>query len=73
MFETTLNESQPRLDRLQLAAIALLMAVGAAFVYSATMSGESARVVAWFDQTWVRQLIWYGVGLGVAVGICLVD
>jgi len=73
MFETTLNESHHRLDRLQLAAIALLMAVGAAFVYSATMSGESARSLAWFDQTWVRQLIWYGVGIGVAVGICLVD
>lgn len=73
MFEASLNESQNRVDRLQLAAIALLMVVGAAFVFSATRSADAARVVAWFDQTWVRQIIWYAIGLGVAVGICLTE
>jgi rod shape determining protein RodA len=73
MFESYLNESQQRVDRLQLAVIALLMMVGAAFVFSATRSVESTRLVAWFDQVWVRQLIWYAVGSGVAVGICLIE
>ena len=73
MFEATLNESHRRIDRLQLVVIALLMTVGAAFVYSATTSGETARAVALFDQTWVRQLIWYGVGIGLVLGICLID
>jgi len=73
MFEATLNESHHRIDRLQLAVIALLMTVGAAFVYSATTSGETARAVTWFDQTWVRQLIWYGVGTGLALGICFLN
>src|SRR5436190_703650 len=39
----TLNESAPRLDRLQLAAIAGLMLVGLAFVYSATFASFLSR------------------------------
>jgi rod shape determining protein RodA len=73
MFESYLNESQTRVDRLQLAVIAMLMMVGAAFVFSATRNAEAARIVAWFDQTWVRQVIWYLLGAGVATGICLVE
>ena len=73
MFNATFNEHHGRLDRLQLAALAGLMLLGLLFVYSATMVSESARALPWYDQTCVRQLVWYVVGIGVAATICLVD
>ncbi len=68
-----LNESAPRVDRLQLAAILGLMLVGVAFVFSATMVNESAASQPLVNQLWFRQLVWYVGGAGVAVTICLVD
>ena len=66
-------ERQERVDWLMLAALGGLMAVGAFFVYSATMVSEAAATIAWYNQPWVRQVIWYALG-GVALGIvCLVD
>lgn len=86
MFEATLNESQSRVNRRLVAAIAGLMLVGLTFVYSATMVNEPAGVVQqWRDNTfgqfcsWLmgefffRQLIWYALGAGVAVAVCCVD
>lgn len=71
MFDAGLNEHQTRLDRLQLAALCGLMLLGALFVYSARMSSETSTV--WYGQSWVRQVVWYTLGIGAAVGICLVD
>jgi hypothetical protein len=48
MINLPINERHDRLDRLQLAALAGLMVLGAAFVYSATMVnaiGGGAAVV----------------------------
>ncbi len=73
MFEATLSERQSRLDKVQLAALCLLMFLGAAFVYSATMANSSASALPLYDQTWFRQIIWYGVGIGAAAVLCLVD
>jgi rod shape determining protein RodA len=86
MFEATLNESQSRVDRLLLAALAGLMSVGLIFVYSATMVNEPAGVLLqWRDSTftqfcsWLlgefffRQFIWYVIGAGAAVALCLID
>ncbi|MGN6641927.1 MAG: rod shape-determining protein RodA [Verrucomicrobiota bacterium] len=73
MFEAVLNERQARIDKLQLFAIAGLMFLGAAFIYSATMVTDSARALPLFNQTWFRQLIWYGLGTGGAIGLCLID
>jgi rod shape determining protein RodA len=72
---STANFQQPRqqIERLQLFALAGLMFVGAMFVYSATMVNESAATLPWYDQTWVRQIIWYALGIGAAVGICFLD
>jgi rod shape determining protein RodA len=73
MFETILNERQARIEKVQLVAIALLMFLGAAFIYSATMVNESARLAPLIKQTWFRQVIWYVAGTGAAVGLCFLD
>jgi rod shape determining protein RodA len=73
MFDATLNEHQPRLDRLQLVALAGLMLLGVAFVYSATMVSESSATAPWYSHSWVRQIIWYVLGIGAALGVCLID
>jgi len=68
-----INERKETFDRLQLAALAGLMVIGAFFVFSATMAHESGAALPWWQQAWVRQIIWYGLGLGVAGAVCLVD
>lgn len=68
-----LNEGAPRLDRLQIAAVAGLMCLSVAFILSATMVSGSAASLSLVKQLWFRQLIWYGVGLTAAVGVCFVD
>jgi rod shape determining protein RodA len=73
MFDTDLNEHQSRIDRLQLAALLGLMLLGTAFVYSATMVGEAAGLAPWHSQSWFRQIVWYSLGMGAAVGLCCVD
>lgn len=73
IFDTTISDSRSRLDRLQLVAIAGLMVLGAAFVYSATMNDEAARAVALHSQMWFHQIIWYSLGTTAAILVCLVD
>jgi rod shape determining protein RodA len=73
MFEATLMERQPRIDKLQIAALLCLMTIGGLFVYSATMVSEAAQVAAWYNQSWFRQLVWYGLGIGAAAAVCLID
>jgi rod shape determining protein RodA len=73
MFEEILNERQSRIDRLQLLALIGLMLLGGAFVYSATMVGEAAQLSPLYNQSWFRQVIWYVMGLGAAVGLCFID
>ncbi|MFO1488933.1 MAG: FtsW/RodA/SpoVE family cell cycle protein, partial [Verrucomicrobiota bacterium] len=70
MFDTTLTDRQGRVDRLQIAGIIGLMLLGAAFVFSATRDSDSALL---YNQVWFRQVVWYGVGLGSAALLCLVD
>lgn len=67
------HERKSRIDRLQLVALAGLMVLGVAFVYSATMVNESVAALPWFKQAYFRQIVWYALGLGVAATICLVD
>src|SRR5947208_823210 len=73
MFDVINNAQEPRVDKLQLSAVAFLMLIGVAFVYSATMIGESAIALPLYDQLWLRQIIWYGLGIGVATAMCFVD
>jgi rod shape determining protein RodA len=67
-----LNESPIRFDRLQIAAIVGLMILGTAFVYSATTAGESIAL-AWYNQVWIRQIIWYSIGIGITAVVCFID
>lgn len=73
MFETTFKDPASRVERLQLAALAGLMVLGALFVYSATMTGDAANVAALFDQGWFRQIVWYGIGLAAAAAVCFIE
>jgi rod shape determining protein RodA len=82
----TFNERTPLTDRLQLSAVLGLMAVGVLFVYSATMVNEPLgmwqqfhelplrQFVGWmFSQFFFKQMIWYGLGIGAAIAVCLID
>jgi rod shape determining protein RodA len=71
MFTNANTERAAKVDLLQLAAVLGLMVIGLAFVYSATMAGESAVTLAWYRQSWFKQIIWFGLGLGAAGGLCL--
>jgi len=62
-----------RLDRLQLAAVAGLVLLGAAFVYSATMVSDAAATTPLYAQSWFRQVVWYGLGLGLAALVWRVE
>ena len=72
MFQLSPPPRDP-FDRLQIAALVGLMLIGAAFVYSATMVSDVTATLPWYEQTWVRQIVWYGLGIGAAAALCLVD
>lgn len=73
MFDVINNAQQPRVDKLQLFALACLMVVGVAFVYSATMVSDTAASQHLVNQLWFRQIVWYGIGAGLAGAMCFVD
>jgi rod shape determining protein RodA len=73
MFEVVHQHHESRIDRLQIAAVCGLMLIGTLFVYSATMVNESVASASFYNQTWFRQVIWYALGSGAAVGLCFVD
>ena len=67
MYEATLTQKEPKIDWLLIGAIAGLMLVGMAFIYSATTSSGVFN-----SNFWLKQGISYGMGLVVAVAICFV-
>jgi len=71
MFDPSLQATTARWDRLQAAAVLGLAVLGALFVYSATMGTETSATIPLLQQSWLRQVLWYGVGLGLAVAVCL--
>src|SRR5476651_2528203 len=73
MVDPSINEHHRRLDRLQLAALAALMFIGAAFIYSATMVNTAESLKSWYNQVWIHQIIWYALGIGAGAMFCLVD
>ncbi len=73
MYETHLNERKSFLDWPLVLAVLGLMAVGAVFIYSASFANESARTLSWFKQLYVKQMIWYTLGIGLVVLVCAFD
>jgi rod shape determining protein RodA len=73
MYEPVLTEHQRRIDWLIVFALTGLMVMGTAFIYSATMVQDHAGGLAWYQQHFFHQIIWYVIGSTAAVGICLVD
>ncbi len=73
MFDVINSAQQSRVDKLQLSAIAGLMLVGVAFVYSATMIGEAANALPLYDQLWFRQIAYFAIGAAGAAALCIVD
>ena len=74
MPATLLNqEHHERFDRLQLAALVGLMIIGTLFVYSATMANPAMAALPWYDQSWLRQIVWYALGIGAGAALCLLD
>ncbi|MCP5520400.1 MAG: rod shape-determining protein RodA [Verrucomicrobiales bacterium] len=67
------NFAERRVHWPLLAAVAGLMVIGALFVASATMARPGAEDMAWYRQGWFRQLIWYGLGTGLAAVLMLRD
>lgn len=73
MTPLALNDTTPRVDRLQIAALLGLMVVGVVFIFSATMVSESAAAQPLVKQLWFRQIVWLVAGLSAAFALCLVD
>ena len=73
MVDPSINKHESQPDRLQLAALAGLMLLGAVFVFSATMANPLEAEKAWYAQMWFHQIVWYALGIGAGAAICFVD
>ena len=66
MYEAQPIQKEQRVEWLMLAAVAGLMLVGAAFIFSAsTVNNPESNL-------WLKQVFSYGLGLSAAVVICFV-
>lgn len=72
MFTTQYNERVSKVDKFQLLAVLGLMLISVAFVYSAT-TANSHVTLAWYRESWFKQVIWFAIGLSAAGAICVVD
>ena len=70
MYDTPLNERQPRVNWLLIAALFGLMIISVAFISSAKPPVED---IAWHRQFYAKQIIWFVLGTGAAVAAGLGD
>ncbi len=73
MFAPLNAQRHSRIDVVQFGALVLLMLISVAFVYSATTTGDAAATLAWYKQGWLRQIVWFTLGLVAAAAVCLID
>jgi rod shape determining protein RodA len=73
MFDVPLKQRQPWVDWPIIVAVLGLMVIGALFIASATLARDEAANVSWFRQEHFKQVLWYGVGVMLAVGACVLD
>lgn len=66
MFANPLKEHHARIEWTMLAALFCLMAIGAAFVFSAAAASDPG------SRLYLKQMFFYSAGLGAAAVICLV-
>src|SRR5688572_4782426 len=66
MYDATITPKDAKIDWLMLGAVAGLMLVGLAFIYSATTVNDVS------SRFWLKQAIFYGGGVAVAAGICFI-
>ena len=62
-----------RLDWMLLLCLAGLMVFGVLFVYSATYNNDLFASASWYRQPHLKQIIFYGAGIIVALIVCLKD
>ena len=67
MFETNLNERESRVEWTMIGPVLGLMIIGIAFIYSASTAADPR------SHLYLKQGLCYGIGAGLAVGLCLVD
>lgn len=67
------SPSRPRLNWVLMAALVGLMVFGLAFVLSATRVNELFSEAAWYKQPFFKMIVFYVIGIGVAVVVCLKD
>jgi rod shape determining protein RodA len=67
-----LNERQPVVDWLLLGAVGLLLVIGLAFIYSATLGSEALRSLPFYQQHHFKQAVWCALGAALAIGACAV-
>ncbi len=72
MYDPSLNDKKSDFDWPLHAATLGLMLIGTAFIFSAT-GQHVTQAVAWYNEDYVRQIIWYALGLGAAVAFCTVE
>lgn len=73
MLEHAFNLDWKRLDRWLLLSLAGLMTLGLLFVYSATRTNDLFVSASIFRQPFVKQIVFYGGGLLMALLLCLRD
>jgi rod shape determining protein RodA len=73
MYEANLNERKSFLDWPLILAVLGLMAVGTAFIYSASFANESAQTLSFFKQLYAKQIIWYELGICLVIALCFFD
>jgi cell division protein FtsW (lipid II flippase) len=72
MFAFAQPERQTRIEWLQLLSLVGLMVVGVIFIYSATLAHE-ANAIPLYKEAFVRQIVWYAIGLAAGAALCLID
>ncbi len=73
MKSTTAKNFLAEFDWLLILALLGLMAVGVAFIYSATMVNPAAASAPFHRQVWFKQGVWCAIGLVGAVLVCAIN
>jgi len=73
MVGTAVNQHEQRVDWVVVIGLVGLMALGALFIASASLAKESANRIAWYRLEHVKQLIWYALGIAMAMAAWLTD